>query len=188
MSTKVLLTSTNFVRTQTAISDNVTDKLILPAIRETQDINLREILGSNLLNKLCELVVSGKIEFPQNSKYKELLDIGQYYICYQSISNLVVSSTYKINNLGIHQNNDEYTQVPYMSEVFRLKDWWVSRADHYCLLMQQFILRNIKDFPELDGDDYNRIHSHLYSSASCGINLGGERGVKYYNKYKPCWP
>ena len=185
---RVLLTSTNFVRTQTAISDNLTDKLILPAIREAQDINFREIIGSSLLNKLCELVRTGDIELPENSKYKELLDISQYFITYQSVSNLVLSTTYKINNIGVHSNTDEYTQTPYMSEVFKLKDWWVSRADHYCLLMQQFILRNIKNFPELDDEDYNRIHSHLYSAASCGINLGGERGVKYYNKYKPIWP
>ena len=165
----VLLTSAVFVRTQTAISDNLSDKMLLAAIREAQDIDFREIVGTKMLEKLCALVESGEIELQVNSKYREILNKAQYYLAYVTASYLGVSTTYKSNNLGLHTNTDEYTQTPYFSEVMKLKDWWKARADHYCLLLQQYCVEHVGEFPEFDELDGARIREHLYSAASCNL-------------------
>lgn len=173
---KVLLTSANFVRTQTNISDNLSDKYLMPSIREAQDINFREIIGTSLLNRLCELVEDGSINDDEYAVYKDLLDIAQYYLAYQTASLLVVTTTFKINNIGLNTSTDENVQIPQTSDVFKLKDYYQFKSDHYCKLMQNFILNYKRFLKEIDDCQCAKIHSHLYSAASCNVNLGGRRG------------
>ena len=73
MATETLLTSADFVRAHTSISDNVDGKYITPAIREAQDIHLRGILGDCLLARLKELVGDGRIMEPEYADYKDSL-------------------------------------------------------------------------------------------------------------------
>ena len=173
---KILLTSSTFVRTQTNVSDNLSDKYLMPAIREAQDIYFREIVGTSLLNKLCELVESGDIDEDANAVYKDLVDTAQYYLAYQTASLLVVNTTYKINNIGLNTTTDENVQIPSTSDVFKLKDYYQFKADHYCLLLQHFLINNEKHLKELDNCTCANIKAHLYSSASSNLNLGGRRG------------
>lgn len=173
---RVLLTSSDFVRTQTNISDNVSDKYLLPSIREAQDINYREIVGSVLLKRLCDLVGDGSIEDDENAVYKDLLDLSQYYLAYMAMSNLVISTTFKVSNIGLNTTTDENVQIPSTSDVFKLKDYYSFKADHYCKLLQNFLIDNKQHIKELDECACNKIRSHLYSAASSNIVLGGRRG------------
>ena len=58
------------------------------------------------------------------------------------------------------------------NDVFRLN----AKADAYCLDLQNFLLRNRSDYPELTDNCCHNIKSNLHSAASCGIFLGGSRG------------
>ena len=53
---EILLSSENFIKSVTNISDNVNGKYILPALREAQEIDLKGIIGSSLLETLKILV------------------------------------------------------------------------------------------------------------------------------------
>jgi len=52
MITDTLLTSPDFVKSVTNISDNLNGKVMQAAIREAQEIDLKQIIGSCMLSKL----------------------------------------------------------------------------------------------------------------------------------------
>ena len=67
-----LLTSEKFVKEVSSISDNLAGKYVLPSIREAQEVSLKSILGSCLLNKLKDLGLAGELNLPENAQYKDL--------------------------------------------------------------------------------------------------------------------
>lgn len=173
---QVLLTSETFVRSVGSVSDNIAGKYIRPAIREAQDIKLRGIVGDTLLAKLKALVGDGTIDDPANAAYKTLLDRAQYLIAYNAIVEVAQKVTYKIANAGVVKTPDENVQVVDHPDMALTQEYYQSKADSSALDLQNFLLNNSGDYPELTTGDCHRIKSNLYSAASCGIFLGGARG------------
>ena len=184
---EVLLTSEATVKGLTAISDNVESKFLLPAIREAQEVYLREILGDALTKKLKDLVNRGfgasfsnafGSAFSVNGKgrYKELVDKCQYFLAYKAVDMLIPKVAYKIANMGVVKTSDDNVQPATYNEIVAQRDFYTGQADYHCLTLQNYILQYKDCFPELTENQANSIHSHLRSAASCGIWLGGPRG------------
>ena len=171
-----LLTSETFVKSVTSISDNVAGKYIQSSIREAQEIGLKSILGTALLNSLKEKGLAKTLTEEDNPTYKDLVDRVQYYLAYTAICELATKVTYKVGNFGVAKSNDENLQVVTQDEVAKLQYYYQSKADFCALEIQQFLLDNRAAFPELGECDCRRIQSNLYSAASCGLWLGGPRG------------
>ena len=89
----VILVSENFVRSNTNVSKNIQDKFIQSAVREATDVDFEELVGTNLLNKLKELIEKQEVNAPENRIYKKLLDIAKYYLAYCAVARLVVISS-----------------------------------------------------------------------------------------------
>ena len=190
---EVLLTSEDTVKELTAISDNVESKYLLPAIREAQDVYLREIIGDALMAKLQWCVDNNafrgafapadfnddfETEGGGNPQYKKLLGKIQYYLAYKTVAELIPKVSYKVVNMGLVKTSDDNVQNATYNEIVLQRDYYVSRADYYCLMLQNFLLENKSDYPELSQQKANEIHATLKSAASCGIWLGGPRGKK----------
>ena len=190
---EVLLTSEDTVKELTAISDNVESKYLLPAIREAQDVYLREIIGDQLMAKLQWCVDNNafrgafapadfnddfETEGGGNPQYKKLLGKIQYYLAYKTVAELIPKVSYKVVNMGLVKTSDDNVQNATYNEIVLQRDYYVSRADYYCLMLQNFLLENKSDYPELSQQKANEIHATLKSAASCGIWLGGPRGKK----------
>ena len=173
---EVLLTSETFVKSVSSISDNVAGKYIRPSIREAQEVKFRGIVGDTLLDKLKALVDAGTIADPDNTRYKELLDRAQYFIAYNAIVEIAIKVTFKIANAGVVKTPDENVQAAETPDVARMQEYYQAKADHSALELQNYLLNTWQTYPELNEGDYHRIHSNLYSAASCGIFLGGARG------------
>lgn len=176
MATEILLTSETFVKGVTNISDNVAGKYLLPAIREAQEIGLREIVGDCLLDALKTMVADGSIAAEENMPYRRLIDKAQYYLAYRSIVELTYKVSYKVTNFGVAKTTDENLQVATQDEIGKMQYYYQAKADSCCLSLQSWILENKAALPLLDGCSCDRIKANLYSAASCGIFLGGARG------------
>lgn len=173
---QILLVSTNFIKNVSNISDNISGKLLEPAIFEAQNEGLRGILGDKLEDKLENLVDNGEINLPANINYKKLLMKAQYFLAYTAIANVCMMTSVKIDNAGLEQVSDEQMQPLSMDDSFRLRQFYLNKADYLAKQMQNYILRNITEFPEVNDCDGHSIKSNLHSSASTGIWLGGVRG------------
>ena len=173
---EILLSSEAFVKSVTSASDNLSGKYILPSLREAQEIGLKGILGDALLSKLKGLIKSGDLETEADGVYKSLVDHCQYYLAYMTIVEVTNKVSYKVGNFGVTKTQDENLQVATQDEIAKMQYYYQSKADACCLDLQNFLLENRADYPELTECCCQRIASNLHSAASCGIFLGGARG------------
>lgn len=173
-----LLTSSNFIKEVTNISDNCNEKVMFSAIRESQDIELRSILGSKMVNKLKHLVAEDLIHNEEYSAYEDLLDETQYFLAYTVMTKLCVTLQWKLDNAGIIITDDEHVRNLDVDETFTVKNYYQKRADYYALLLQNYCLRHRSELPELDEGCCRSIRSNLYSSFTSGLWLGGRRGLR----------
>lgn len=170
------MSSEKYIKDVTSISDNLSSKYILSSLREVQEIRLKSIIGLSLLEKLKALVTDNLVGDPANSQYKELLSRCQDYLAYMTIADVMNKVSFKVGNIGVVRSTDEQTQAASTQEVDKMIDFYEAKADFFCMEMQQWILDNRADFPELNDNTCSKMHAHLRSAASCGIFLGGARG------------
>jgi hypothetical protein len=167
----VLLCSETFVKQVSSISDNVAGKYLRPSILEAQEVGLKSIIGSCLLDHLKNLYAEGQLA----SQYKELVDRAQYFITYTAIVEITMKVSYKVGNFGVTKSNDENLNVATFDEIGKLQYYYQTKADYCKLELQQWLLDNSGLFPELKACDCERMKSNLYSAATCGLWLGGPR-------------
>lgn len=175
---EILLSSEAFIKSVTNISDNVAGKYILSSLREAQEVGLKNIIGESLLEKLKDLVKSKGIESQENVRYKYLLDKCQYYLAYMTIVELVYKVSYKIGNAGVVKTADENLQVASFEEIVAQKEFYQGKADFHCMEIQNYILQDMVDYPEVNEGLCRKIHATLHSAATCGFFLGGARGKR----------
>lgn len=173
---EILLSSEAFIKSVTAVSDNLAGKYILPSLREAQEQGLKGILGDKLLARVKKLIKDNQIDQEAFAAYKALVEHSQYYLAYMTIVDVTNKVSFKIANFGVVKSTDENLQVAPYDEIVKQQYYYQSKADAYCLDLQNWILENRSSFPELTECQCRKIHSNLYSAASCGIFLGGARG------------
>lgn len=171
---EILLTSEAFVKSVTNVSDNLAGKYILPSIREAQEQGLKSILGDCLLSKVKHLFNTDSLQ----GIYKELVDHCQYYLAYAAIVEVTNKVSFKIGNFGVAKSTDENLQVASYDEIVKMQYYYQTKVDAYCLELQQWLLQNKGEIPELTECHCRRLSSNLQSAASCGVYLGGGRGKK----------
>ena len=173
----VLLCNEDYIKTFTSISDNVSGDYLQPAIYFAQKQALEECIGTVLVRKLQTLVGTGEIDDMDNMPYKVLLDdYIQDFLAFQAVSEVVVNTSFKINNLGANRTEDDKAYGLSFNEVYKLKDYWKNKADYLMYRMQRFLIANYNDYPELvEYKTVADLQSNLYSAASVSIWLGGSR-------------
>ena len=173
---EILLSSETFIKSVTNISDNVAGKHILPSLREAQDVGLRGILGDALLAALKGMVGDHSISDEGKEAYKDLLDRAQYYLAWTAVVEVCNRVTYKIGNFGVARSSDENLQPVGPEELGQQQFYYQSKADSCAVDLQNWLLNNRAQFPELNDCQCNAIRANLRSAASCGLFLGGPRG------------
>jgi hypothetical protein len=174
---KVLLTSEDYIKTNSGLDDNIWGKNLMPAIMEAQEMGLQTIIGTCLYQRLCSMVDDGSIVESENSAYKTLLDdYVQSYMLYKVISDLIPIIGVKLANIGVVVSNDEHIQNLTEDERNRIDTYYLYRADFYCKRLQEFLLNNKDLYPELDECTCSAMKANLDSAASTGLFLGGYRG------------
>lgn len=168
---KVILISENYLRSAFMISDNVQTKYILPAIETAQEMYFQTIVGSCLYNRLLDGVANSDL----NEHERELLDLSKRFIGLRAIAELCTITTFKINNIGLNSTRDENVETFGVSDTMYVRNHYIQQADFYMKRIQEYLLKNQKEFPELSCCQCHNIRKNLYSAASCGVWLGGPR-------------
>lgn len=173
-----LLTTEANVKLLATLDDNLAANYLRGAIMEAQEVGLRSILGTNLLEALKAKSAAGTLA----DQYAELVNgYVQFYLAYKSRAELLPKIAHKAGNLGVVKTDDEHCTSVSANELAGDVAEAQAKADYHCYRMQQYLLDNYNLFPELRACDCRRIKANLYSAASCGIWLGGPGGG-------PLWP
>ena len=179
MANDILLTSEAYIRSQTPLDDNITGKLLLPAIKLAMDVELTEALGENLVDALKTKVGDDTINETGNTMYLILLDeYVQPFLCYQALGNLVFLGGVKTANIGTVETTDTNIINTVRADRDLVKEGYLHFARHYLKRMQSWVKANRSSFPELEECHTcdGKMASHLDSAANSPIWLGGFRG------------
>lgn len=177
----VLLTSEAYIRSQTPTDDNLSGKILLPAIKLAMDVDLTEALGDRLVDALKFKVFEETIDDSANTMYSILLnDYVQPFLCYQAVANTVMLGGTKTANMGTVETSD--TNVTNVLKANRdlVKEGYLHYARHYLKRMQAWVKAHRDAFPELE-ECHNcdgQMASHLNSASGAPLWLGGMRGRK----------
>lgn len=177
----VLLTTESFVKQVTNISDNVNGKVMHSAIRESTDIDLKQVLGSDMIQALKTKVEEKTIDSAENKPYKDLLEECQYFLAYATMAKIIPLVTFKIDNVGVSSTSDENINTFNVDDTFQIQGYFEKKTDWYRLELQNYVLEHRSELPEIDTNTCNKIQSNLNSAASGGLWLGGKRGKFGYN-------
>lgn len=172
----ILLTSANYVKSVTLMSDNISDKYITPVINECQVFDYQSIVGTAMYEKLCSLVQTGDITSSANTAYKRLLDKSQLFLAYDVAAKIVFQIAYKCDNSGVFTNEDENKKSVDIETLTAVQGNYQSKADGYAAALQRYIIKNYESLPEIDNETLVDLEANLYSAASTNIWLGGKRG------------
>ena len=177
----VLFISEAKLKDSTAINLNVDVDLLLPYVRQAQKLYVETKLGTDLNNKLKDLIVAGTVGNVGNEAYKTLLDdyVGDMlpnWAFYHAIPFL----RFKIENGNIYSKTSETGTALSTEESQHLREEVRNTAEYYTERMIDYICNNNSSFPEYStntGADVNPDSNAYYN----GMNLETPRqqGNKY---------
>ena len=177
---KIYLVTTQTLKQNTAINNNVDDYLLTNAIWEAQTIYVQQATGSKLYNAVTDKVKNGTIYDASNSAYKLLLDdyivpVIIYYAWYCAIPQI----HYKTLNVGVNAQNSDNSTSTSLNEMQYLRNDVLDKAEFYNQRLLDFLKANKSDYHELTSTqavDDIRPQSNNYFA---GIVFGNDYPCKY---------
>ena len=177
----VLFISEAKLKDSTAINLNVDNEILLPYLRQSQKLYVETKLGTDLNNKLKDLIVAGTVGAVGNENYKTLLDdyIGDMlpnWALYHCIPFL----RFKVENGNIYSKTSETGTSLSTEEAQHLREEVRNTAEYYTERMIDYICNNNSLFPEYNsntGSDVNPDQNAYYN----GMNLERprEQGTRF---------
>ena len=167
----VLFISEDKLKDSTAINLNVDVNLLLPYVRQAQKLYVETKLGTDLNQKLKDLIVAGTLSLPANAAYKTLIDdyIGDMlpnWAFYHAIPFL----RFKIENGNIYSKTSETGNSLSTDEAQHLREEVRNTAEYYTERLIDYICNNNTLFPEYNtntGADVDPDRNAYYN----GMNL-----------------
>jgi len=167
----VLFISEAKLKDSTAINLNVDVELLLPYVRQAQKLYVETKLGTDLNQKLKDLIVAGTVNLPANAAYKTLLDdyVGDMlpnWAFYHAIPFL----RFKIENGNIYSKTSETGNALSTDESQHLREEVSNTAQYYTERMISYLCNNNSLFPEYStntGADVDPDRNAYYN----GMNL-----------------
>jgi len=167
----VLFISEQKLKDSTAINLNVSTDLLLPYVRQSQKLYVETKLGTDLTQKLKDLIVAGTIGNVGNEAYKTLVDdyIGDMlpnWAFYHAVPFL----RFKIENGNIYSKTSETGTALSTEEAQHLREEVRNTAEYYTERMIEYVRNNITSFPEYNtnsGADVSPDENAYYN----GMNL-----------------
>ena len=163
----VLFISESKLKSSTALSLAVDTDLLNPYIRQAQKLYVETKLGTDLTQKLKDLIVAGTVDSEVNEAYKTLLDdyIGDMlpnYCLYHAFNFL----RFKIEKGNIYAKTSE-TGTPLTTEESQsLREEILNTSQYYTERMIDYICNNTSLFPEYStnsGSDVNPSHEAYFN-------------------------
>jgi len=167
----VLFISEAKLKDSTAINLNVSTDLLLPYLRQSQKLYVETKLGTDLNQKLKDLIVAGTVGAVGNEAYKTLLDdyIGDMLPNW-ALYNCIPYLRFKVENGNIYSKTSETGNSLTTEEAQHLREEVRNTAEYYTERMIDYICNNISLFPEYNtnsGSDVDPDRNAYYN----GMNL-----------------
>jgi len=167
----VLFISESKLKDSSAINLNVSTDLLLPYIRQAQKLYIETALGSELTQKIKDLITAGTIGNVGNAAYKTLLDdyIADVLVNF-SFFHAIPYLRFKIENGNIFSKTSETGTALSTEEAQHLREEIRNTGEYYRERLIDYIRNNTSSYPEYStnsGADVNPSTANYYA----GMNL-----------------
>lgn len=158
MAEALLITRDDLVRL-TALNGNTDTDKFIQFIKIAQDIHVEHYLGTKLIEKIKTLILSGDIDDPAFSDYKDLLETYvKPMVIYFAMTEYLPNAAYTIANKGVYKHSSENAENVDKAEVDFLTNKYSNIAKEYTERFIEYIIYNQDLFPEYNqntnGDTY----------------------------------
>lgn len=142
---RALLIDDATLKERSALDINVQGQYIRVAVETAQEIELQTILGTNLLDALCDKYAANQLAGAYLTLYN---DYVVPFMVNQSVSNILLPLSYKVRNEGVVSTGSEQSTQQSLQDVQRLETYYKNRADFYADRMTAWLTANNNDIPE----------------------------------------
>ena len=177
----VLFISEAKLKDSTAINLNVDVDLLLPYVRQAQKLWCETRLGTDLNDKLKDLIVAGTVNLPANAAYKTLLDdyIGDF-LPIMALYHAIPFLRFRVEGGNIYSKNSETGTALSTEEAQHFREECKNTGEYYLERMIDYICNNSTLFPEFStntGSDVEPNRNAYYN----GMNLERpqQQGTKF---------
>ena len=150
-----MLISPKVVKQSGELNLNCDDSMIGASIRTAQNVYLVDVLGTELVQRLQELVYNkiknraDNIDEEANVAYKTLLDdYIEPALIHKTVIDLCIRSSYKVRNMGVVQNSDTNVLAANIDDIKHLQNYMETMWNHDLNRMADFICGNKDAYPE----------------------------------------
>lgn len=167
----VLFISESKLKDSSAINLNVDTSLLLPYIRQSQKLYIETALGTELTQKIKDLITAGTISAGANAAYKTLLDdyIADVLVSY-SFYHAIPFLRFKVENGNIYSKTSETGTALSTEEAQHLREEIMNTGQYYRERLIDYIRNNTTSYPEYStnsGADVSPSTANYYA----GMNL-----------------
>lgn len=167
----VLFISESKLKDSSAINLNCSTDLLLPYIRQAQKLYIETALGTELTQKIKDLITAGTIGNVGNAAYKTLLDdyIADVLVNF-SFFHAIPFLRFKIENGNIFSKTSETGNALSTEEAQHLREEIRNTGEYYRERLIDYIRNNTSSYPEYStnsGADVNPSTANYYA----GMNL-----------------
>ena len=176
----VLFISEEKLKDSTTIGLNVSSELILPYIKQSQKLYCETKLGTDLNQKLKDLITAGTVNNAGNEAYATLLNdyIGEMlpsFALYMALPFL----RFKIENGNIYSKTSENGTALSTEAAQHLRNEVLNTGEYYMERMIDYIRNNTSSFPEYStytGADVSPDRNSYYSNMN--LERPNQQGTK----------
>ena len=176
----VLFISEERLKDSTTIGLNVDPALLLPYIKQAQKLYIETKLGTDLNQKLKDLIVAGTVNDGGNEAYATLLndyiaEVLPSYCLWLAVPFL----RYRIEGGNIYSKTSETGTALTTEEAQQLRNEVLNTAEYYMERMIDYIRNNTSSFPEYStntGADVNPDRISYYSNMN--LESPNQQGTK----------
>jgi len=145
----ILMISENRLKEATAINGNVDPDYLLPYCRIAQKKFMERVLGTQLFDKLKDLIEAGTVGDPGNEAYKTLLDdFIADSLTQWAFFECIPFLRYKVQNGNIYSKTSETGNALSQAEAQELRQEVRNTAEFYQDRLISFLCANNSDYPE----------------------------------------
>lgn len=148
MAKALFITNKDLVR-NTIVDGNVDVNKFKQFISLAQDIHIQNYLGSDLYNKISDLIIAQELNPTDNPEYVTLVD--EYIkpmLIHFAMVDYIPFAAYQIANGGVFKHNSENSETATKEEVDYLIDRHRSFAEFYTRRFIDFMVYNQNTYPE----------------------------------------
>ena len=175
---KVLFITTDYFKSNTVSSDQISDKVLAATIADAQAMYIEPLLGTRLYEALKTKIIGATL----TGDYLTLMNDYVVITLLKWVEHdLYYMNTYKNRNKGVSTKNSENSSPASFNELNFLMDKAQRKADFYGIKLVDYLICNSNLFPEYCTNDEGGEISPSRSAAKTGMYLGNAKR-NYYTK------